>query len=121
MTLLQYYLLQKFRADQFTDFRALLGKLLSLTFTTEYLVASGFSFCGQAVHGGVILVLDGQTDVPILGTVLGFLEEEFVVHDDSLLLLFFEQGLAGLAQAGQVSVHLCGLDANQRNAPDRTL
>src|SRR5208282_4334775 len=38
----------------------------------------------------------------------------------SILFLLIEEGLAGFAQAGKISVHLGGFHANQRDPPDGT-
>src|SRR6266852_1601757 len=89
--LLQQNLLQQLGADDFSDFCAFIGNLLSRALATQNLVTQSFPFCGQTVHGGMVLVLDGQTNVPILRTVLGFLEEVLVVHNRSLALLLLEE------------------------------
>src|ERR1700758_810522 len=65
----------------------------------------------------MILVFDRYADIPIFRTVLGFFQKNFVVHDHSLTLLFFDQGLGGLAKAGEIGIQLRGFDANQLDAP----
>src|SRR5258708_5832243 len=117
---LQENLLQQLGADDFPNLCALIGNLLSRALATQNLVTQSFPFCGQTVHGGMVLVLDGQTNVPILRTVLGFLEEVLVVHNRPLALLLLKERLGRLAQAGEVGIHFGGVHANQRYAPDRT-
>src|SRR5580658_5650213 len=118
LSLFQVDFLQQVRTYGLADLGALFGKLLSWCLASQDFVANRFSLCGQAVHSSVILVFDGYANIPILRVVLGLFEEHFVVHDQTLLLLFVEERLAGLLQAGEIGIHLSGLDANQRCAPD---
>ena len=67
----------------------------------------------------MIFVLDRYADIPIFRAVLGLFQENFVVHDRALTLLFFDQGLGGLAKAAEIGIQLRGFDANQLDAPDR--
>ena len=60
----------------------------------------------------MVLVFDRKAQVPIFGTVLGFFEEHFIVHDRSLTFLLIEDGFAGLAQTGEISVDGRGLNPN---------
>src|SRR5580704_4844423 len=78
-TLLQDDFLQQFRTDDLANFRAFFRELLSGLFATDDLVSQHLAFRSQAVHGSVVLVLDRHADVPILRTVLGLLQEHFVV------------------------------------------
>jgi len=80
--LLQHDFLQQFAAHGFADFLALFRQLLSLLFASHNLVAQGFGFRVEAVHGGVVLELNRNTNIPILGIGLGLLQENFVVDED---------------------------------------
>jgi hypothetical protein len=68
----------------------------------------------------VVLVFDGNADVPIFRVILGLLEEDFVVDDGALFLAFLVDLLGGLAEHGEIGIHLGGLHADQRYAPDGT-
>src|ERR1017187_245502 len=118
--LFQEDFLQQLRADDLPNFGALLVKLLSGSFTTQDLVAHRLTLRRQTVQGGVVLVLDGDADVPILGAVLGLLEEDLVVDDRALLLTFLVDRFGGLAQHGEIGIHVRGLNADQGYAPDGT-
>src|SRR2546428_11504526 len=78
--LLKHDLLQQFRTDDFAYLLALFCDLLRLLFATHDLVTHRLAFCGQAVHGSVILVLDRKSKVPILRAAVCFLEEDLVIR-----------------------------------------
>src|SRR2546427_839340 len=59
--LLKHDLLKQFRTDDFAYLLALFCDLLRLLFATHDLVTHRLAFCGQAVHGSVILVLDRKS------------------------------------------------------------
>jgi hypothetical protein len=54
----------------------------------------------------MVLEFGAHADVPIFRIVFGLFEEDFVVHDRALALLFLEQRLGGLAQAGEMPTTL---------------
>ena len=93
---------------------------MTLRFAAQNFVAYGLALRCQTVHRGMVFVFDGDADIPVLGTVLGFLQKDLVVHDHPLLLFLLDQRLGGLSQTGEIGVHLSGLHADQLNAPDRT-
>src|SRR5579864_4225820 len=113
------YFLQQFIADHLANFLALLAQLMGLLLAAKDLVPNRLEFAAQAVHCGMVLELESQANVPVLWIALGFLDEQFVVNDQPLTLFFLEKWLAGLLQAGQVFVHMGGLNSDQRDAPHR--
>jgi hypothetical protein len=67
----------------------------------------------------VTLVFDRHGDIPNFGIVLGFFQENFVVHDHALALFLFDDRLGRLAQARQLGIHLRGLHTNPLDPPHR--
>jgi hypothetical protein len=72
-SLFKQNLLQQLVADEFAIFPALFAYLLSLLFSAYNLVSNRVFLCDEAVHGRVVLILDGETNIPILGIILGLL------------------------------------------------
>src|SRR5205807_7352261 len=100
--LLKHDLLQQFRTDDFAYLLALFCDLLRLLFATHDLVTHRLAFCGQAVHGGMILVFDRKSKVPILRATVCFFDEDLAIDDHSRTFFLLEQWLRGLTPAGYI-------------------
>src|SRR5262245_19343015 len=109
MVLFQNYFLQQLRSHNLADFHALLRYLLTFLFAAPHFIANCFLLRTEAVHGGVVLLLHSNGNVPILWATRSFLQEDLVVHNEPLLLLFIEQRLGVLPQTSEVSVVLTWL------------
>ena len=72
---LQHNFLQKFTADKLAYLLTFFAELVRLLFAAEDLVANGFRLAAEGVERRVVLVLNRQTNVPILGIVLRLLNE----------------------------------------------
>src|SRR5438874_11113614 len=88
--LLKHDLLKQFRTDDFAYLLALFCDLLRLLFAAHDLVTHRLAFCGQAVHGSMILVFDRKSKVPILRASGCFLEEDLVIDDRSRTFFLLE-------------------------------
>src|SRR6185369_6977004 len=118
--LLQRDFAHQLRGHGLAHLKPFLSKDARLCLAAQYLVAHTFGLGRLAVHRGKVFVLDRDSDVPIFGTGLGRLDEYFVVNDDPLFLLFIEEWLGTLPQAGEVGIHLVRLHPDGGHTPYRT-
>src|SRR5437773_9996672 len=100
--LLKHDLLQQFRTDDFAYLLALFCDLLRLLFATHDLVTHRLAFCGQAVHGSMILVFDRKSKVPLLRGTGCLFADDLVVDERFRTLFLIGYWLGGVTQAGWV-------------------